>query len=64
MEREREVGNSNSNLKTLFYKYCSLDSVKNLYNKLVLAKLLMSKYKITGIIYIHIGMNKRVKRYT
>ena len=63
-EREREGGNSNSNLKTLFYKYCSLDSVKNLYNKLVLAKLLMSKYKITGIIYIHIGMNKRVKRYT
>ena len=47
-ERERE----NSNSKTLFYKDCSLGSVKNL----VLAKLLMNRYKITGIIYIHIGM--------
>ena len=31
-ERERERENSNSNLKTLFYKDCSLGSVKNLSN--------------------------------
>ena len=29
---ERERVNSNSNLKTLFYKDCSLGSVKNLSN--------------------------------
>ena len=29
-ERERERENSNSNMKTLFYKDCSLGSVKNL----------------------------------
>ena len=52
IHRERE----NSNSKRLFYKDCTLGSVKNL--QLVLAKLLMSKYKITGIIYIHIDMNE------
>ena len=31
-ERERERENSNSNSKTLFYKDCSLGSVKNLSN--------------------------------
>ena len=31
------------------------------FTKLVLAKLLMSKYNITGIICIHIGMNEWVK---
>ena len=32
--------------------------------QIVLAKLLMIKYKITGIIYIHTGMNEWVKIYT
>ena len=42
-ERERETERENSN--TLFYKDCSLGSVKNLsVVKLVLAKLLMSKF--------------------
>ena len=50
----------NSNLKTLFYMDCSFDSVKNLSSNLVLAKLLMSKYKITRIIYIHISMSEIV----
>ena len=36
---ERERGNSNSNSTTLFYKDCSLGTVKNL-SKLILAKLL------------------------
>ena len=31
-ERERERENSDSNSKTLFYKDCSLGSVKNLSN--------------------------------
>ena len=31
-ERERERERENSNLKTLFYKDCSLGSVKNLSN--------------------------------
>ena len=31
-QRERERENSNRNLKTLFYKDCSLGSVKNLSN--------------------------------
>ena len=31
---------------------------KPTYSRLVFAKLLLSKYKITGIIYIHIGMNE------
>ena len=35
-ERERENSNSNSNSKTLFYKACSLGSVKNLSNNLFL----------------------------
>ena len=56
-ETEREREKSNSNSKTLFYKNCSLGSIKNL-TTIVLAKLQMSKYKITGIIYIHIGMNE------
>ena len=46
-ERERERENSNS---ALFYKDCSLGSVKNLTTSL--AKLLMNRYQITGIIYI------------
>ena len=37
-------------------KDCSLGSVKNL--TIDLAKLLMSGYQITGIIYIHTGMNE------
>ena len=56
--RERE------NSKTLFYKDRSLGLVKNLSKQLVLSKLLLNKYKITGIIYIHLGMNERVKFYT
>ena len=52
--RERERENSNSNSKTLFYKDCSLGSVK----QLVLARLLMNRYQIKGIIYKHIGMNE------
>ena len=55
-ERERERERENSNSKTLFYEDCSLGLVKNL--RISLAKLLMSKYKITCIIYIHIGMNE------
>ena len=47
--RERERESSNSNSKTLFYKDCSLGSVK----EMVLAKLLMNRYKITGIIYTY-----------
>ena len=47
-------GRDNSNSKTLFYKDCSLGSVK----QLVLARLLMNRYQITGIIYKHIGMNE------
>ena len=43
-ERERE----NSNSKTLFYKDCSLGSVKNL---TTCPCLRMSRYQITGIIY-------------
>ena len=49
-ERERERERENSNFKTLFYRDCSL--------VLVLAKLLVSKYTIAGIIYIHRGMNE------
>ena len=46
---ERE--NSNLSSKTLFYKDCSFGSVRNLTTtELVLAKLLMSSYQITGII--------------
>ena len=53
-ERDGEGGRErkNSNWKTLFYKDCSLGSVT------VLAKLLISKYLITGIIYIHISMSE------
>ena len=46
----RETENWNSSSKTLFYKDCSLGSVKNTFNVIVLAKLLMSKYKIIIII--------------
>ena len=53
-EREREK----SNAKTLFYKDCSLGSVKKPVQQLVLAKLLMKRHQITGIIYIHTGMNE------
>ena len=56
-ERERERERTRTR-KRLFYKNCSSDSVKNLSKKLVLAKLLMNRYQITGIIYIHIGMNE------
>ena len=55
-ERNRERERENSKSKTLFYKDCSLGSVKNLTT--VLAKLLMTRYQITGIIYIQIGMNE------
>ena len=48
IQRERE--NSNLNSKTLFYKDCSLGSVKKPLQQLVLAKLFMSKYKITDIL--------------
>ena len=47
---------SNSNLKVLFYKDCSLGSVKNLTTRP--AKQLMSKYKVAVIIYIPVGMNE------
>ena len=47
-ERERERENSNLNSKTLFYK-----DQKPVW-QLVLVKLLMSRYQITGIIYIHV----------
>ena len=55
--------NSNSNSKTLFYKDCSLGSVKNLTTSPCWWLVLMSIYKITGIIYIHISMNEWVKFY-
>ena len=48
-ERKRQGQNSKSNLKTLFCKDCISGLVKNLSNKVVLAKLLMSQYKMTGI---------------
>ena len=48
-ERKRQGQNSKSNSKTLFYKDCSFGLVKNLSDKVVLPKLLMSKYKMTGI---------------
>ena len=51
-ERERE------NSKILFYKDCSLSSVKKPVKQLVLVLVLISKYKITGIMYIHTGYNK------
>ena len=46
----------NSNSKTLFYKDRSLGSVTHLTTSP--AKLLMSRYQITAIVYIHIGMNE------
>ena len=50
----------NSNSKTLFYKDCS----QKLVDQLVLAKPLMNRYQITGIIYqyTYTGMNERVGR--
>ena len=57
-DRQADRQTENSNSKTLFYKDCSLGSVKNL-SKLVLAKLLINRYQITGITYKHnIGMNE------
>ena len=47
-------GGKNPNSKTLFDKDCSLGSARNLSNKLVLAKLLINTYQITGILYIYI----------
>ena len=52
-EREREGGRENSNSKTSFYK-----------DQLVLAMLLMTKYKITVTVYIHTGMNEWMEFYT
>ena len=46
-KRKKKERRENLNSKTLFYKDCSLGSVKNQSN---LTKLMMSKYKITGII--------------
>ena len=57
-DRQADRQTENSNSKTLFYKDCSLGSVKNL-SKLVLAKLLINRYQITGITYKHnIAMNE------
>ena len=43
-ERERE----NSQSKTLYYKDCTIDSVKTLQQLLVFAKLLVNENTITG----------------
>ena len=54
-QTDRQTETENSNSKTLVYKDCSLGSVKNLTTS---PWLLMSRYQMTGIIYVHIGMDE------
>ena len=58
-EHKRTQTRKNFILQGLYFRF-SQKPVQ----QLVLAKLLMNRYQITGIIYIHIGMNEWVKHYT